>query len=108
MNSGEGACECSHGAFLTPVIWAVLSAVHKKRSVVSLAVRTTVSFDLWLVQVRSQGLWRRPEVIDRARLVGYDGAIGDQDTVNTNALSREWQEQRVVADVIRIGILECV
>ena len=95
----------SNRAGLAPVEGTVLVTVDRVTGVVTSAVVTAVAEELRRCQVSANLLGSRPEVIDGVLLVGQDGAIGNEDVVNTDTLARVGHVQSVVKSKrgVRVG-----
>lgn len=64
-----------------------MRAVDEPGVVVADAAETAVVLDLGGRVVCAELLGGRPEIVDRVLLVGEDGAVWDEDVVDTDALT---------------------
>ena len=106
LDAGEVAREGGHGALGTPVVGAVLGAVDQPGVVVADAAEAAVVLDLGRRVVGAELLGCGPEVVDRVLLVGQDGAIRDENVVDTDALAGVGQVQGVVVGGGRVRVGE--
>jgi hypothetical protein len=93
---------------LAPIVGSVLLSVDEPAGVVTNTSATTATNEIGRSQVGTKLLGRRPEIEDATLLVGQNGTVGDENTVNGDTLTRVWQMYGVVVDSGIVGVLETV
>jgi hypothetical protein len=108
LDAGPRARQGSNWSRCAPIEGAILVTVDDVAGIVARAVRSTVAVRLWSGKVGANLLGRGPEIIDRVLQVGKDGAVGDEDTVGSNALARVGHVEGVVEGKRRSWVCETV
>lgn len=108
LDTREITRHTGHRALGAPIVGTLLCAVDKEAVVIAGAASAAVTLDLRVVETCANLLGGTPEVVDRTLLVREDGAVGDQHTINPNALARIRQRQGVVEGGCSVVVLEAV
>jgi hypothetical protein len=93
---------------LAPIIRSVLLSIDEPAGVVTNTSATTATNKIGRSQVGTKLLGRGPKIEDATLLVGQNGTIGDENTVNSDTLTRVWQVHGVVVDSGIVRVLETV
>ena len=108
LDAGPLAGERSDGARVAPVQGLSRAAVDDVAVVVASAVEAAVSKELGRGVVGADVLGCGPEVVDGVLLVGQNGAVGNEDVVDTDTLARVGDVESVVESSQVIGVGETV
>lgn len=104
LDAGEVAPKRGNWTTSAPIIGTILVAIDKPAVVVACAVEPAVALELRCSEVGAELLGRGPEIIDGILLVWQDGAVRNENVVDTNALARVWQMERMVVNCRCVGV----
>lgn len=108
LNTRVGTGNSGYRALGTPVVRAVLFSVDQEASIVAHAAATTTTDKVVRGEVGTKLLRCRPEVPSRSLLVGQDGSVRNENTINSDTLTRVRQVERVVVDGRICRVLESI
>lgn len=108
LDTRVGTGNSGYRALGAPVVRAVLFSVDEEASIVAHAAATTTTDKVVRGEVGTKLLRCRPEVPSGPLLVGQDGSVRNENTVNSDTLTRVRQVERVVVDSRISRVLESI